>query len=98
MADCQVECTRLSGATPDCPMSNAGLSDALGNSSRTASNRWDWWREATGLSGVTSGLSSAKACSANGQLWCQIQRLGTTDSGTGLSSDPPDWPVCHREQ
>jgi hypothetical protein len=40
--------------------------------------RWHWWIEATGLSGV-------KACSANGHLLCQIQRLGAPDRGTGLS-------------
>jgi hypothetical protein len=35
-------------------------------------------REATGLSGV-------KACSTNGHLLCQIQRLGAPDRGSGLS-------------
>jgi hypothetical protein len=52
--------------------------------------RWHWWREATGLSGVTRGLSRVKACSANCQLRCQIQRPGAPDRGTGLSSAPPD--------
>jgi hypothetical protein len=53
-----------------------------------ASSWWHWWREATGLSGVTLGLSGVKACSANGHLWCQIHWLGTPDRGIGLSGDP----------
>jgi hypothetical protein len=61
----------LSNATPDCPVPHARLSGALGNTSPTASSRWHWWREATGLSGVTRGLSGVKACSANGHLRCQ---------------------------
>jgi hypothetical protein len=72
-----------------------GLSGAPGNCSPMASFWWHWWREATGLSGVTyglsgvtRGLSGVKACSANDHLWCQIQRLGTLDRGTGLSGVP----------
>jgi hypothetical protein len=64
------------------------LSGAPRNSSPTASSRWHWWREATGLSGVTHGLSGVKACSASGHLWCQIQWLGASDRGTRLSGDP----------
>jgi hypothetical protein len=67
--------------TPDCPVPQTGLSAAQGNSSPTASSRWHWWREATGLSGMTSGLSGVKACVANGHLRCQIQWLGTPDRG-----------------
>jgi hypothetical protein len=67
---------------------HAGLSGALGNCSPTTSSRWHWWREAIGLSGVTFGLSSVKACSANGHPRCQIQRLGAPDRGTRLSDDP----------
>jgi hypothetical protein len=67
---------------------HTGLSGALGNSSPTASSRWHWWREATRLSGVTSGLSPVKVCSTNGQLRCQIERLGERDRSIGLSGDP----------
>jgi hypothetical protein len=52
------------------------------------SSRWHWWREATGLSRVTSGLSGVEACSTNGHLRCQIQWLGAPDRGTGLSGVP----------
>jgi hypothetical protein len=47
----------------NCPVEDTGLSGAPGNSKPTASSRWHWWREAT-------GLSSVKACSANGHLQC----------------------------
>ena len=69
--DCLAKSTGLSGGTPDCPVPHAGLSGALGNCSPTASSWWHWWREATGLSGVTSGLSGVKVCSTNGHLRCQ---------------------------
>jgi hypothetical protein len=42
-------------------------------------------REATGLAGVTPGLSGVKSYNANGHMRCQIQRLGAPDRGTGLS-------------
>jgi hypothetical protein len=77
---------------PDCPVAHAGLSSAPGNSSPTASSRWHWWRQATRLFGVTSGLSSVKACSANDHLRCLIQRLGVLDRGIGLSGDPTRLP------
>jgi hypothetical protein len=79
--DRPTESTGLSGGTPECPVPHAGLSGAPGNSSSTASSRWHWWKEATRLSGV-------KACSANGHLWCQVQRLGAPDRGTRLSGVP----------
>jgi hypothetical protein len=85
----KVQETKNSVATTDCPAEDTGLPGAPGNSSPTASSKWHWWREATGLSGVTSGLSGVKACSANGHLRCQIQRLGAPDRGT-------DCPVHHR--
>jgi hypothetical protein len=72
----------------DCPVPHARLSGAPGNCSPTASSRWHWWREGTRLSGATSGLSGVKACSANGHLRCQIQRLGAPERGTRLSSNP----------
>jgi hypothetical protein len=72
----------------DYPIEDTGLSGAPGNGSPTASSRWHWWREATGLYGVMSGLSDVKACSANGHLRCQIQRQGAPARGTGLSGDP----------
>jgi hypothetical protein len=74
----------------NCPVPHAGLPGAPGNSSpmTSSSSRWHWWRKATGLSGVTSGLSGVKACSANGHLRCQIQQLGAPDMGTGLSGVP----------
>jgi hypothetical protein len=49
-------------------VATGGLSCASGNNSLIASSRWHWWREATGMSDVTSGLSDVKACSANGHL------------------------------
>jgi hypothetical protein len=70
-ADCLAESNRLSGGTPDYPVPLAGLYGAPGNSSPTTSSRWHWWREATGLFGVTSGLSGVKACNANSHLRCQ---------------------------
>jgi hypothetical protein len=85
LADYPAKITGLFGGTPDCPVPHASLSGAPRNSSPTTSSRWHWWREATGLSSVTSGLSDVKACSANGHLRCQIQRLGAPDSGTRLS-------------
>jgi hypothetical protein len=83
--DYPVKDNGLSGGTPDCPVPHARLSGAPRNSSPTTSSRWHWWREATELSGVTSGLSSVKACNANGYLWCQIQRLGAPDRGTPVT-------------
>jgi hypothetical protein len=91
MADCPAEITRLSGAT------HRTVWCILGNSSPTTSSRWHWWREATELSGMTSGLSSVKAYNANGHLWCQIQRLGAPDRGNEMSGAPPDCLVCHIE-
>jgi hypothetical protein len=84
----KVQEMKNSVATADCPVPHAGLSGAPGNCSPTASSRWHWWREGTRLSGVTSKLFGVKACSANGHLQCQIQRLGAPDRGTRLSGDP----------
>jgi hypothetical protein len=73
---------------------HTGLSDAPGNSSPTTSSRWHWWREATGLSGVTSKLTGVKAYSVNGHLRCQTQQLGAPD----YPVTPPNCLVCRREQ
>jgi hypothetical protein len=64
----EVQETKNSVATTDCPAESTGLSAALGNCSPTTSSRWHWWREATRLSGVTSRLSGVKVCSANSHL------------------------------
>jgi hypothetical protein len=87
-ADCPAENIRLSGGTLDCPVPHTGLSSTLGNSSSMTSSRWHWWRESTGMFSVTSRLFGVKACSADGHLRCQIQRLGAPNRGTGLSDDP----------
>jgi hypothetical protein len=64
----KVQETNNSVATADCPTECIGLSGAPGNCSPTASSWWHRWREATGLSSGTFGLSSLKAYSANGHL------------------------------
>jgi hypothetical protein len=65
---------------PDYPVPHAGLSGAPGNNSSMASSRWHWWREATGLSSVTRGLSGVKACSAN--VTCGVSQT-TRRTGQG---------------
>jgi hypothetical protein len=82
----KVQETKNSVATTDCLAESTRLFGAPGNYSPTASSWWHWWREATGLSGVTSVLSDVKACNANGHLRCQIQQLGALVC-----------PVCRRE-
>jgi hypothetical protein len=84
----KVQETKNSVAMVDCSAESTGLSGAPVNYSPMASSKWHWWRESTRLSGVTSELSGVKACSANGHLRCQIQRIGAPDRGTGLSDVP----------
>jgi hypothetical protein len=80
--DCPVEYTGLSGGTPDHPVPHAGLSGAPGKSSPTTCSRWHWWREATELSGMTSGLSGVKVALVVGISLplCHVMPMGVRDS------------------